>query len=72
MKNSVKLLTLNQVEECLQIVIDRINEGKPSYTKKDVMKILKAIYNGLLKTATANSEVGFCLPVEEGEENVTI
>lgn len=72
MKNTSKILTLSQVEECLQLAIDKINVGKPSYTRQNVMQILKAIYNALLHTATENAIQGFKLPTESEEENVII
>ena len=70
--NSVKLLTLTQVEQAMQIVIDKVNGGKVSYSKKDVILIIKTIYNALMKTATDNAKDGFRLPPYKEEENVVI
>ena len=58
MKNKYKVITYTQLEEALQIVIDRVTSGKPSYTKRDVLSLINLIYNTLLNQATHNAENG--------------
>ena len=58
MKNKYKVITYTQLEEALQIVIDRVTSGKPSYTKRDVPSLINLIYNTLLNQATHNAENG--------------
>lgn len=65
MKKSVKLITQGQFETCLQLAINIVNSGKPSWTRNDVLKLIKQIYNSLLHCAVDNEREGFSLPVEE-------
>ena len=58
MKNKFKVITYTQMEKALQIVLSQMPNGRDWYSKKDVMKILNAIYNKLLQEATHNAENG--------------
>lgn len=58
MKNKYKVITYTQMETALQIVLSQLPNGRDWYSKKDVMKILNAIYNNLLQEATHNAENG--------------
>lgn len=58
MKNKYKVITYNQLEEVLQITVNRVTNGKPSYSKKEVLSLINLIYNALLSQATKNAESG--------------
>lgn len=68
MKDSRKLLTLSQVEKTLQILVNQIETGKPSYSKDDLLKIFKAIDNQLIKIANDNYKQDLYLGEDEGVE----
>lgn len=67
MKNKYKVITYNQLEETLQIAVNRVTNGKPSYAKKDVLHLLNLIYNTLLSTATRNAEAGMYIQEVEND-----
>ena len=66
-KNKYKVITYNQLEETLQIAVDRVSNGKPSYSKKEVLQLLNLIYNTLLQSATRNAEAGMYIQEVEND-----
>lgn len=67
MKNKYKVISFSQFEEVLQITINRITSGKPSYSYKEVLAIINLIYNTLLQSATRNAEAGMYIQEVENE-----
>ena len=67
MKNKYKVITHTQLEEVLQIIINRITSGKPSYSYKEVLAIINLIYNTLLQSATRNAEAGMYIQQVEND-----
>lgn len=71
MSKSIKLLSLNQVEEVLQTAVTAIeSNGKRPYSTTEVLSLFKLIDNTLIKQANINLSDGFALIQEE--ENVII
>lgn len=71
-RKDIYILTLPQVEQVLQVVCDSVHDGKPSYTKYEVLKLIRMIYNQFVKTGTVNAQTGFHLSVEGGDTDATV
>lgn len=70
-KSTIKLLTLNQVEEVLQTAVTAIeSNGKRPYSTTEVLSLFKLVDNTLIKQANINLSDGFAITQED--ENVII
>ena len=56
--NKYKVLRHEQLEDTLQNVILNVTKGKPSYTKTDVLRLIRAIYNECIRFENMNASIG--------------